>query len=136
MGNNVGTFERTISDNDNDNDNNYDWFFRDDSSLIVKEKTIPYKVSYATLNVRSGAGTSFAKIGQLKRDDVLQVLEVKDGWAKIGYNGDTAYVSANYLLEKAQDEPTTTSSYKVAANNLKVRTGLCICHTHIRFFYG
>lgn len=51
------------------------------------------------LNVRSGPGTSCAKLGALVYGAEVSVTSIKNGWAAIDYNGKTAYVSAGYLLE-------------------------------------
>ena len=51
------------------------------------------------LNVRKGAGTENAKIGSLPYGAEVTVSEIKNGWATITYEGQTAYVSANYLQE-------------------------------------
>lgn len=53
----------------------------------------------ATLNVRSGAGTNYDSVGTLYENDVVEVQNISDGWAQISYNGNTAYVSAQYLSE-------------------------------------
>ena len=39
--------------------------------------------SSSNLNVRSGAGTKYSKIGSLAKGTVVEVVEIKDGWAKI-----------------------------------------------------
>jgi uncharacterized protein YraI len=50
-----------------------------------------------TLNVRSGAGTSFAKIGALTRGTSIDVVDAVDGWYKIAYDGAYGYVSSAYV---------------------------------------
>lgn len=50
-----------------------------------------------TLNVRSTPSTEFTRIGRVHRGDVLQVLEIADGWAKIQYSDGVAYVCAKYI---------------------------------------
>lgn len=49
------------------------------------------------LNVRSGPGTSYGKLGALTCGTVVDVTGISGGWATISYGGKTAYVSANYL---------------------------------------
>jgi uncharacterized protein YraI len=51
----------------------------------------------STLNVRSGAGTSFGKIGSLANNALVYVTSVTGGWAQIQYNGGVGYVSTVYL---------------------------------------
>lgn len=49
------------------------------------------------LNIRSGPGTSYSKYGAFAYGAAVSVQEISGGWAKISYNGKTAYVSAEYL---------------------------------------
>lgn len=50
------------------------------------------------LNVRSGAGTSYAKVGSLEKGEVVLVLSEASGWSRILYHGTkTGYVNAQYL---------------------------------------
>jgi hypothetical protein len=53
------------------------------------------------LNVRSGAGTTFPKVGFLKFGDTVEVIGFMDNWAQIGIN---RWVSYAYL-EKMPDIP-------------------------------
>ena len=49
--------------------------------------------------VRSGPSTSYGKYGALVCGAELQVEGIENGWAKVSYNGKTAYVSASYIKE-------------------------------------
>ena len=50
------------------------------------------------LNVRSGAGTSFAKVGYLTRGETVKIVSCDcSGWVKIEYNGGYAWISAAYI---------------------------------------
>lgn len=52
----------------------------------------------SNLNVRSGAGTSYAKTGTLSKGETVIVLSTSGGWSRILYHGTkTGYVSAQYL---------------------------------------
>ncbi|MGN1248686.1 MAG: SH3 domain-containing protein [Candidatus Spyradocola sp.] len=51
-------------------------------------------VTCRTLNVRSGAGTSYSKVGTLSRNAAVEVESVSGGWAKLT-NG--TYVCYKYL---------------------------------------
>lgn len=48
------------------------------------------------LNVRAGAGTSFKKLGALKCGTVIKILEVKNDWGRITYNGKSGWVCLTY----------------------------------------
>ena len=55
-----------------------------------------YYVTCRTLNVRKGAGTSYAKAGKLHRGDKVEVVSISKDWAKLA-NG--TYVSAKYIAK-------------------------------------
>lgn len=51
-----------------------------------------------SLNVRSGAGTGYSRVGSLYRDEVVLRLTTSGGWSQILYHGTkTGYVSSQYL---------------------------------------
>ena len=79
--------------------------------------TPTYAVICRKLNVRSGPGTSYDRIGSLSRGALLSgVLE--DGWLRFTYNGQTAYVSATYVQKL-----NGSGDLCVLCNALNVRTG-------------
>lgn len=49
------------------------------------------------LNVRSGPGTSYGKIGWLADGSSVTILLTTNGWHKINYGTGTGYVSADYV---------------------------------------
>lgn len=54
--------------------------------------------SYSSLNVRSGAGTSYPKAASLSKGEMVVLLSTSGGWSRILYHGTkTGYVSAQYL---------------------------------------
>jgi len=52
----------------------------------------------ATLNVRSGPGTDFAKLGELSSRAVVRIVGIDNGWYKIDYGDQAAYVSSDYMI--------------------------------------
>ena len=60
-----------------------------------------------SVNVRSGAGTSFAVLGSAEKGTVYAVIEKTGNWYKTYYRGKIAYLYAGYFsaftLEKAED---------------------------------
>lgn len=57
-----------------------------------------YQVTPAIgLNIRSGPGTSYSRVGGLTCGTKVTVYSISNGWAKIKHNGNDAYVSAAYL---------------------------------------
>ena len=65
-----------------------------------------YYVTATSLNVRKGPGADREIVGSLYSGDVVEVLAIEDGWCRILYEGQEAYVSADYISDKA---PTTTT---------------------------
>ncbi|PAP79638.1 hypothetical protein B1759_15070 [Rubrivirga sp. SAORIC476] len=60
------------------------------------------RYAHGRVNVRSGAGTSNSRIGQLERDDFVQVQVCHDGWCRVSGAGDgwsDGYVSEPLLHE-------------------------------------
>jgi uncharacterized protein YgiM (DUF1202 family) len=58
-----------------------------------------YVVTSAKLTIRSGAGTSYSKLGYLKKG-ATESGAVESGWLKFTYDGKTAYCSTKYLKEQ------------------------------------
>ena len=78
------------------------------------ENTIKYRVTVSSLNIRSGPGTTYDILGTLSYDEV-DVYSIKDGWAKIKYNNEYAYISSQYIEKVNTDNPQppdTTSDYR------------------------
>ena len=53
-----------------------------------------YKCTTVALNVRSGAGTSYPVVYTLESNELVKVVSITNGWAKLD---DGNYCSANYL---------------------------------------
>ncbi len=62
--------------------------------VVTEGKSESYAVSCRKLNVRAGAGTGFPVVAQVMRGEVLSVVSVQDGWARLS---DGSYVCAKYL---------------------------------------
>ena len=79
----------------------------------VSEAATSYRVTASIgLNVRSGPGTGYSKLGALAYGATVSVSSIADGWAAIQYSGQTAYVSATYL-EQAGSASTGGSIHHV-----------------------
>lgn len=55
-----------------------------------------YTVTNDFVNVRASSSASSAKLGTLSRGALVEILEIKNGFGKITYNGKTAYISLDY----------------------------------------
>ncbi len=63
-----------------------------------------YKVTAKSgLNVRSGPGTNYKKIGALSYGTQVNVISISGGWATIKYSGQTGYISTSYITKVAAD---------------------------------
>lgn len=69
-----------------------------DYITTVSASPATVNIQSGTLNVRSGAGTSYAVTGSLTKGETVIVLSASGSWKRILYNGTkTGYVSAQYL---------------------------------------
>lgn len=90
--------------------------FRNDVALASNRTMY---VTASALNVRSGAGVKYKKVGLLKKNNSVTVTgTTKNGWSKIKFKGKTAYVSSKYL--------TTKKAQKKTVKPLEVPKGLKI----------
>ncbi len=94
------------------------------STGVVKSKS--------GLNVRSGPGTNYRKIGALANNARVTINGTSSGWYAINYSGTQGYVSASYVSVTggATSAPAATASsgggsgtYTVTASALNVRKG-------------
>ena len=109
------------------------WVYTDTVKVTVKGTyQVTDKANYivttssSNLNVRSGAGTKYSKIGSLAKGTVVEVVEIKDGWAKIIYPSaryTNGYVSAQYLTKQSTSPETVIGEKTVIARVLNVRSG-------------
>ena len=86
------------------------------SSGSTSQTSYKATVTATSLNVRSGAGTSYSVITKLSKGTVVDVIEsASNGWKKIKTsNGTTGWVSGDYLT-KGVVENSTSSTNKVQA---------------------
>lgn len=71
------------------------------------------------LNVRTGGSTQYRRIGVLSKGEEVEVIEVEGNWAKIKYEGRTAY-SCKLWLEKVGEVEKTESTSERKSTNRKV----------------
>lgn len=73
-------------------------------SLCCNAQT-KYEVTANTfLNIRSGADANAPVIGTIDKGGEVEVYEISDGWAKIGFDGGFAYVSDDYIRKVEMPE--------------------------------
>lgn len=81
------------------------------TTISGNAKTV--NITSGTLNVRSGAGTSYSRIGSLTKGEIVISLSTSNGWSKILYSGTkTGYVSESYLSSTYSAISLKVPSYK------------------------
>nr|WP_276576551.1 SH3 domain-containing protein [Caldicoprobacter algeriensis] len=86
-------------------------------------------VAASGLNVRSGPGTNYGKIGFLYRNSQVTILGQTGVWYKIKFGGTTGYVHSAYVKvsnavpSRGEDDRSLPSTAVVTATWLNVRTG-------------
>lgn len=87
----------------------------------------------ASLNLRSGPGTSYSKVASIPANAILTITGIENGWYKTSYNGSEGYVSSDYITlstsssaETTATEPTNTTRTGILNTNgssLNLRSG-------------
>ncbi|MGP4080519.1 SH3 domain-containing protein [Pseudalkalibacillus sp. R45] len=89
-------------------------------------------VNVATLNVRNGPGTTSNVIGSVRKGEVVEILDIQNGWYKIKFNNSNGWVAGKYVTKSKDTDtssgtpstptPSTSSAKaKVTASILNVR---------------
>lgn len=74
-----------------------------------------------SVNVRSGPGTSYSSLGRLARNTAVTRTGVgSNGWSRVSYNGQTAYISSSYLTTTKPEEEAKSSNAMLSALTLDV----------------
>ncbi|MGI5921812.1 MAG: N-acetylmuramoyl-L-alanine amidase [Syntrophomonadaceae bacterium] len=88
-----------------------------ESLINIDKVDVRLQVIENTVNLRSGAGTSYALVGQAKKGDILTLIDVQGEWYKVKTStGSTAYVRSDLVSkigeqggETPKDSPATTT---------------------------
>ncbi|MDU2197883.1 MAG: C39 family peptidase [Peptostreptococcaceae bacterium] len=75
------------------------------------------QVTTNSLNVRSGAGTKYKKVGSIKKNTKVKVYSISKGWAKIEYKNSKRYVSSQYLKNISISSSSSNNSSNNNASN-------------------
>jgi cell wall-associated NlpC family hydrolase len=74
----------------------------------VKECALYIRCTGENVNLRAGAGTSYAVLGQAEKDTMYAVTGKNGNWYKTFYQNQTAYIYSSYVeefeIEKSGDE--------------------------------
>ncbi|MED1556497.1 SH3 domain-containing protein [Bacillus paramycoides] len=84
-----------------------------------------YTVNADVLHVRAGSSTSHDIITRVYNGQSLNVIGEENGWFKISHNGQTGYVSGEFVSKNGatNNNVSTGGNNKVTADVLRVRTG-------------
>ena len=70
-----------------------------------------YVYNTESVNVRSGPGTSYSSLGRVARNTAVTRTGVgSNGWSRVSYNGQTAYISSSYLTTTKPEEEAKSSN--------------------------
>ena len=99
---------------------------------VVKEIK---EVNTDSLNVRSGPGTSFSKIGSLSKGSKVEVISENNEWSKINYNGKEAYVSSQYLSKIITNKPSNpdVAPPVVGGDSTQIINGATVNHKGLSY---
>lgn len=78
-------------------------------------------VTGSVVNVRTGAGTSYGIITQVKKGTSLTIIGQKDEWYKISINGTEGYISSYYV--NADEDNSETQSGTITGSVVNFRKG-------------
>ncbi|MEG0856344.1 MAG: SH3 domain-containing protein [Terrisporobacter sp.] len=85
-----------------------------DNNSSSTSTTTKYVNTSSGLNVRKGAGTNYAKVGNLSKGTKVSVSSTSKGWSKITSGNIKGYVSSEYLSSKkpstSNDTPSNSSN--------------------------
>ena len=69
----------------------------------------------SSLNMRSGPGTNYSKIGSIPASATFTITGSENGWYKTAYKGVTGYVSSDYVIVTETSSSSTTPSTSAPA---------------------
>lgn len=100
------------------------------------------KVTADVLRVRTAPNTSSSVSGRVYEGQTLNVIGQENGWVKINHNGQTGYVSGQFVSgvsantgatndKNQQTVQPASGNYTVNVSSLRVRTGPSTSHTTV-----
>lgn len=108
----------------------------EESSKVDNSYAYEGWVNTSVLNVRSQASTNSKIVGSLYKGDYIAGT-VKDGWMQIDYNGTTAYIYADlvvdYKVEKEQAPVANQASSTTVVNNAVSASGSAVASVAQQF---
>ena len=95
----------------------------------VFEDTNETVYTTTSVNVRSGPGTGYAKLGMYYRGNSVIRIGISDnGWSKISYNGSDAYICSEYLSSSKPESVWKDGMYgRLTIPSVGINVGLYYC---------
>lgn len=91
--------------------------------IKVEPLTEQGTVTVTALNVRTGPGTNYNKIGQLRKSAAVNITGQAEGWYQIRYQNKPAYVSGEYIKIK---KPEVIRNVPIVINGQEVKKGYIV----------
>lgn len=92
-------------------------------TTTVLEKPVTNYVDVSSLNVRSGAGTSYSVVTVVNQGQATTVIETSsNGWSKVKVNNKTGWISSKYLSTKKPVVTESTSPKETSTSDSKKPT--------------
>lgn len=99
----------------------------EDQAVVDSSKFGMYSIVSQTLNVRTGPGTEYMALGQLKAGSEVYVWGVSNGWGVIRFGASMGWISLGSAYCKQISQHNSTQKgigfYTVNADSLNVRSG-------------
>lgn len=86
--------------------------------LIMNIECGGAKVTASALNLRSGPGTENSIVAKMYEGAIGKIIGINNGWFKVNYNGETGYISPEYVTIV----PYTSASSRSSSNSGYVAT--------------
>ena len=103
-----------------------------DSDSVVFKDTNETVYAITSVNVRSGPGTGYAKLGMCYRGDSVTRIGIgNNGWSKISYNGSEAYICSDYLSDSKPESVWKDGMYgRLTIPSVGIDVGLYYCKSN------
>lgn len=96
-------------------------FAEDNDNGVVFHAVSETVYATANVNVRSGPGKNFKRVGMLDDGDSIKRIGIgQNGWSKVVFKGKTAYIHSDYLSKLK----TTGADYTLLSRQISVASGL------------
>lgn len=86
------------------------------------QKTEKMKVNATSLNIRSGPGTKYKKIGSFKKGTTIETISKSGIWYKVKYKKTYGWCSGDYLVPITNNNETTENTNLSKGHHIIIKT--------------